>query len=142
MNVLGIDPGQSGCIACVGDHVWVRPASGTLQEVWEIIYNAKVLDDPALALIENVHPMQGWGISTAGKFMRNYGNLEAFLTAASIPFEYVTPSVWQGALGCRSKGDKKVTRAKAQQLYPHLKPTHTTADGLLIATFGLRKTVG
>lgn len=141
MNVLGIDPGQSGSIACVGDHVWVSPTAGTLHEVWEIFLKA-FHQGVDMAWIESVHPMKGWGVSTAGKFMRNFGNLEAFLTAASIPFEYVTPSVWQGALGCRSKGDKRVTRAKAQQLYPHLKVTHVTADGLLLATYGLRKAVG
>jgi hypothetical protein len=37
-----------------------------------------------------------------------------------------------------SKGDKNVTKAKAQQLFTQLKITHATADALLIAEFARR----
>jgi hypothetical protein len=70
--------------------------------------------------------------------MRQVGNLEAFLTAAGIPFERVTPTTWQKALGCLSKGDKNVTKRRAQELYPTIKVTHALADALLLATYGYR----
>jgi len=39
-------------------------------------------------------------------------------------------------LGCLSKGDKNVTKAKAQEQFPNIKVTHATADALLIALYG------
>jgi hypothetical protein len=38
-----------------------------------------------------------------------------------------------------SKGDKNVTKRKAQELFPSLKITHATADALLIAEYLRRK---
>jgi hypothetical protein len=37
-----------------------------------------------------------------------------------------------------SKGDKNVTKRRAQQLFPQLKVTHAIADALLIAEYGRR----
>jgi hypothetical protein len=61
------------------------------------------------------------------------------LTAAGIPFERVRPQAWQKAMGCMSKGDKNITKRKAQELFPQIKVTHATADALLIATYGTRQ---
>jgi hypothetical protein len=61
------------------------------------------------------------------------------LTAAGIPFERVRPQKWQQAMGCMTKGDKNVSKRRAQELYPQLKITHATADALLIATYGTRQ---
>jgi len=138
MIVLGIDPGASGGLALVGDMLWAVPMPATLMDVWQEMKTFQ--KDVSKAVIEKVGPMRGWGGSSSFSFGRNYGNLEAFLTASGIPFEYVAPTVWQKALGCMTKGDKNVTKAKAQQLYPSVKWTHATADAALIATFGLRST--
>lgn len=137
MNVLGVDPGQSGALAVVGDgRLWVEKMPETLQDLWVSIQGwAKDVD---VAYLENVHTMPGQGVASSGKFMRQVGNLEAFLTAAGIPFERVTPTTWQKALGCLSKGDKNVTKRRAQELYPTIKVTHALADALLLATYGYR----
>ena len=45
---------------------------------------------------------------------------------------------WQKYLGCLTKGDKNVSKAKAQELFPDLKITHAIADSLLIAEYGRR----
>ena len=37
-----------------------------------------------------------------------------------------------------SKGDKNVTKSRAQELFPELKITHAIADALLIAEYGRR----
>jgi hypothetical protein len=78
------------------------------------------------------------GVVSAFTFGNGYGHLEMALTAAGIPFERVRPQAWQKAMGCMSKGDKNVTKAKAQELFPHLKITHATADACLIAEYGRR----
>ena len=90
------------------------------------------------AYLEKVHAMPKQGVSSTFKFGLNYGFLIGCLTALRIPFEFVTPNTWQKALSCQSKGDKNVTKAKAQQLFPHLKIIHTIADALLIAEYGRR----
>jgi crossover junction endodeoxyribonuclease RuvC len=78
------------------------------------------------------------GVTSAFTFGKGYGALLMALTAAGIPFETVTPQRWQKALGCLSKGDKNVTKRKAQQLWPHITWTHNTADAALIAEYGRR----
>lgn len=90
------------------------------------------------AYIEKVaaHPKHG---TIAGfKLGRSYGFLRGCLVALKIPFEEVHPGVWQRSLGCLSGGDKKVTRQRAQNLFPHNKVTHKVADALLIMEFGRR----
>jgi hypothetical protein len=37
---------------------------------------------------------------------------------------------------CLTKGDKNVSKAAAQRLWPKLKITHANADALLIAEYG------
>lgn len=61
------------------------------------------------------------------------------LTAAGIPFDEVSPAVWQKYLGCLTGGDKNVTKAKAQQLFPHITVTHAIADAILIGEYLRRK---
>lgn len=137
LSVMGLDPGMKGGLAIVGDRLHAVAMPPTLADVWaEIVFWSK---DVTKAYIESVHSMPGQGVSSSFKFGRGYGNLEAFLTAAGIPFEYVSPGVWQRSLGCLSKGAKNVTKARAQQLFPKLKITHATADALLIAEYGWRK---
>jgi hypothetical protein len=75
------------------------------------------------------------GSKSAFTFGRGVGNIEAFLTAADIPFERVTPLHWQTAMNCRTKGDKNVTKAAAAALFPTMAITHAIADALLIAEF-------
>jgi hypothetical protein len=64
------------------------------------------------------------------------------LVAAGLPFELVSPAMWQRAMGCLSGGDKNVTKRKAQELFPDLYITHATADALLIAEYGRRLRTG
>jgi len=83
--------------------------------------------------------MPGQGVASSFKFGQGYGSLEMALTAAGIPFERVTPQKWQKALGCLTKGQKNVSKRKAQELFPTMKVTHATADALLIAEWGRRQ---
>ena len=71
------------------------------------------------------------------------------LTAAGIPFEEVTPVVWQRGLGIpvRKKDESRSQfkgrlKAKAQQLFPQVKVTLKTADALLISEYCRRKREG
>jgi len=149
MTTIGIDPGKNGGIAWIQDgKPCVEKMPDTLQDLWElfreITYEISVIDDAIIpqhfhAYLEQVSSSPQMGVVSAFTFGRGYGNLEMALTAAGIPFERVRPQVWQKAMGCMSKGDKNVTKARAQELFPSLKITHSTADALLIASYGTKQ---
>jgi Holliday junction resolvasome RuvABC endonuclease subunit len=142
MIIIGIDPGQSsGGIAVVDGQGFANAeAIGKMTErdIWEFIQQ----HGADKAYIEQVGAFPGQGRSSIFKFGQNYGLLRGLLIAAGIPFETVTAGVWQKNMRCLSKGDKNVTKARAQELYPELRITHSTADALLIATYGRRKEQG
>ncbi len=129
---LGVDPGGSGGLALVREgfaQAWKIP--DTEADAADLLRTHA----PAIqiAYIENVHSMPKQGVSSSFKFGRSYGFLRGLLIALQIPFEQIEPRIWQQRMGCRTHGDKNVSKAKAQQLWPHLRITHAIADALLIA---------
>ena len=138
---MGIDPGKNGAIAWITDgKPCVEKMPETLQDLWElmlsIFYQESSQRSGAKAYIESVHSSPQMGVTSAFTFGQGFGRLEMALTAAEIPFERVTPQKWQKAMGCMTKGNKNVSKARAQELFPQMKVTHATADALLIASYG------
>jgi len=159
---MGIDPGVSGAVTVIGkrtlitgatnfegtDHIYesepfvvAYPLKGeTLLDQWDFIDSWA----DCRATLEVVHSMPKQGVASTFKFGKSYGNLEAFLVASRIPFERVTPSVWQKEFGLISrKGETKTAKKNrhkslAQELFPSVKVTHAVADALLIAEYGRR----
>ena len=145
MNYLmGIDPGQScwvSVISATGKINYVEKFKDlTLTDLWALFGCIEMIHSPEtlFCYIENVHAMPKQGVVSVFKFGQNYGSLLTFLTCFKIPYEKVSPVKWQRALGCLSGGDKNVTKAKAQELFPGLQITHAIADALLIAEYGRR----
>lgn len=135
MISMGIDPGMSGAIVVLDDDaVEVCRGDDTERDIWEFISRWD-WDGPVFAIIERVSAMPKQGVSSTFKFGKNYGFLRGCLIGNGIPFEEVCPAKWQQVMGCRSKGDKNVTKARAQQLFPGIKVTHQIADALLIAEY-------
>jgi crossover junction endodeoxyribonuclease RuvC len=129
---LGLDPGKSGGLALVsGDFAQAWKLDQTEADVADILRTHK--DAIRFGFIEAVHSMPGQGVSSTFKFGASYGFLRGLLVALKIPFTEVRPQAWQKTIGALTKGDKNVTKAKAQQLWPELKITHAIADALLIA---------
>lgn len=131
---IGIDPGKAGGIA------WIENGSpqaikmpDTERDIWDII--ATLENSNTFALLECVRSSPQMGVKSAFTFGKNYGLVRMALVAAGIPFEEVTPPVWQREMKCLSKGDKNVTKRRAQELFPVLKITHGIADALLIAEY-------
>jgi crossover junction endodeoxyribonuclease RuvC len=136
---LGIDPGSSGGLAWLGHGQAIAcKMPDTERDMWELIRGRERYQGKVFAVIEAVHSMPKQGVASSFKFGRSYGFLRGCLVASGIPFEEVTPQKWQKALGCLTKGDKNVSKRKAQQLFPSLKITHATADALLIAEYARR----
>ena len=145
MTIIGIDPGKSGGIAWIADgKPCVEKMPETLADLWELIADIDranaIRGNPlrAKAYLEMVHSSPQMGVKSAFTFGNGFGHLEMALTAAGIPFERVRPQKWQQAMGCMTKGDKNVSKRRAQELFPSLKITHAIADCLLIAEFGRR----
>jgi hypothetical protein len=140
MNFYGIDPGVGGGMAFVtadGEGVSklkLKDATERDIALWLSRFNI----DQTCAVIEKVASSPQMGVVSAFTFGRSYGFLRGVLSALAIPYVEVRPQAWQKAMGCLTKGDKNVSKAKAQQLYPGEKVTHATADALLLATYARR----
>ena len=142
MTIIGIDPGKGGGIAWISDgKPCVEKMPETLQDVWELVVDIGGGIESfshVVAYIESVHSSPQMGVKSAFTFGNGFGHLEMALTAAGIPFERVSPQRWQKAMGCMTRGDKNVSKRRAQELFPAMKVTHATADALLIAEYGRR----
>lgn len=145
MLFIGIDPGKSGGIAVLhstGGIIDVRKMPDTEQDILDLLRITHGV--PARAVLEQVHPGvfgaakfgQRMGVVSAWTFGKGYGALRMALVSLQIPFTEVVPAKWQQAMGCRTKGDKNISKRRAQELFPaHPKITHAIADCLLIAEY-------
>lgn len=146
MIYIGIDPGVSGGIAMLDDagaviHTEKMPA--TERDLLDTLHTLPLVAG-ARAMLERVNAGvfgQGkagkMGVVSAFTFGKGIGRIQMALCAAQIPYDEVMPAIWQQTMGCRSKGDKNITKRRAQQLFPDpkLKITHAIADALLLAEF-------
>ena len=141
---LGVDPGTSGAMALVdgdGKLVDVIKLKETQHDVWDWLdpHHRKLYETQIdFAVLEKVHSMPKQGVASSFKFGASYGFCQGVLVAARIRFELVTPQKWQHAMGCRTGGDKNITKSRAQALFPNKKITHAIADALLLADFARR----
>lgn len=143
--MIGIDPGQSGGMVRIAD------SDGSIQEtaafskmtdhdIAEVLaaWKDNGLIGSGQARIESVHSMPKQGVASSFKFGRNFGFLLGLLTGLKIPYTLVTPQKWQKEMQCLTHGDKNVSKAAAQRLWPDRKWTHAIADAALIAEYGRR----
>ncbi len=138
MIYIGIDPGYKGGIALIDDdnHAYAYKMPSTEMDIYQLIRDISLrYNDEYFALLEKVHSMPQQGVKSTFTFGMHYGFLRACLMACSIPFDDISPAKWQRKLNCLSRGDKNITKAKAQQLFPELKITHYVSDALLIAYY-------
>lgn len=146
MRYIGIDPGVSGAIACLDvmesglvDFSWIGldETDGDVKRFLEEEYDCSfcILEKPAGA------PPGQRQYKSIATLNDSIGFCRGILTGL-VPYETVSPAKWQKAMGCLSKGDKKITKAKAQQLFPSYKITHRNADALLLAEYCRRLRTG
>lgn len=142
MIYIGIDPGASGGIGVatpLGD-VAAHKMPDTPHELADLIrsYTLRNSLTKPFAVLERVASFPGQGVSSTFKFGANFGMIQGVLAAVGIPYELVSPGVWQKAMGCLTKGDKNVTKAAAQRMFPGIRVTHAVADALLLAEYARR----
>lgn len=135
MRYFGIDPGKSGGIAVLdaaGAIVDVAKMPDTFATIYGFI-NSHARIDECRGALEYVRSRPGMASFATFTFGRNYGALEMALAVARVPYYDVHPLKWQNYLGCRTGGDKNISKARAAELWPGMKITHAIADALLIA---------
>ena len=143
MLIIGIDPGGSGGVAWMSENQRV-PVARKMPEtpldfvalMQEIVGDTPVVD--VKVWLEKVGPMPKQGVCSVWTFAETFWGPLYALAALQIGVELVTPQCWQKAMQCRTKGDKNVSKAKAQQLWPTEKWTHAKADAALICEYGRR----
>lgn len=140
-NFLGVDVGTSGAMAVIdpdGVVVSIQRMTETPHDVWSWLSAQRI----QFGVIEQVHAMPKQGVSSTFKFGTSFGLCQGLLVAAGVRFEFATPQAWQKALSCKSGGDKNITKARAQALFPNTKIVHANADALLLAEFARRTALG
>lgn len=141
--ILGIDPGWSGGAALLDNegHPVAVTSFARLTEAEIIEAVTADISNADVCYIEKVGPMPKQGVVSVFKFGWILGLLRG-LTIGRVRTIEVRPQVWQKALGCLTHGDKNISKAKAQMLFPGVKVTHSNADALLIAYYGYEKQRG
>lgn len=142
---IGIDPGKHGSIAVMSmvDHkitdVFKMPQTPADMIELLSVFNP----DDCVAYLEQVNEQPGQkGMFEYG---RNYGMIETALSALKISHYKVTPLKWQKPFQLKKptttdkskayRERKAILKAKAQEIFPHLKITLDTSDGLLLAEY-------
>lgn len=143
---VGIDPGQAGGIASiVAGEVRAVKMPETERDLIDYLLGVTTLSDgPCVAMLEKGQPLPHLkrGVISAFVSGKNYGTCRTSLVAAGIPFDEVVSAKWQNAMSCRTKGDKNVTKRRAQDIFPSVKVTHAVADALLLAEYCRRVKLG
>lgn len=141
---IGVDPGVKGGLAVLsydGEPVLVDPFRpewtqaelvGHLRSAADLLFQR----GGRVAFVEKVGVMPHDGRKGANTFGRVDGLIRGALLALNVIVRDVPPMIWQTRLQCLSGGNKNVTKAKAQELFPRVKVTHNIADALLIARYG------
>lgn len=151
---LGIDPGLSGGLAAIDDKgrpIMVTAMPDTEADLfrWLTYVSAESLQEDGrlniVAALERVNATRVMSQTAAFTFGKGVGVLRMALIAAEIPFDEVSPNVWQKAVGILEhtgardvavKKNKSIGKRRAQELFPGLNNiTLKTADALLIAEY-------
>lgn len=147
MLYIGVDNGSSGAIAALiadGQVFRVDKMPPTDAEVYALLMAVShgIVGGKAVAALEHAQAFPRMGGCSAFTYGKGYGATQMALHVAGIPFDIITPAKWQAKMQCLSKGDKNVTKRRAEQLFPSVKITHAIADALLIAEYCRRIKLG
>jgi crossover junction endodeoxyribonuclease RuvC len=145
MIYIGIDPGQKGAMAFIGDAgITVIPF-----DEGRYLGHLKVLAHPpcaAKAVVEHVNAMPGQGVTSMFNFGKGFGWLLGVLDAYGIPYELVRPQKWKKEYSVT--GDKNSSIAVCKRLFPEVSLLPTTrckkdsdgmAEALLMAEYARRR---
>ncbi len=153
--IVGIDVGVHGALALVAQENDAAPTivdvidipvvgSGAKERVNVLLIQEWLLrHKPLTAFLERTQAFPLQGRSSAFKFGRATGALEAVITLCAIPLEIIEPSIWKRYFHLPGK-DKEAARLRSITLFPAAhqlfarKRDHQRSEAVLIALYGLR----
>ena len=161
MQVIGIDPGLNGFVACVenADTVLWTAATPTIstgkKRQYDICKMVGLIEDdlvysfPDMVIIEKQQAMPKQGVSSTFRTGVGFGLWEGIIAALGLPYRVVHPRTWQriahrDILGNDPKGRSIIA---ARRLFPNvdlrrtekcIKPDHNKADAILLAWYGFQ----
>jgi hypothetical protein len=159
---FGIDPGKKGGISALTEHAEVQlcipmPVIGGKNKVefdlGRIFSSIIRQGGNTRVYIERLAPMPPSLGGGAANYQRGFsmGMLQSFCTALKLPFELISPSVWQKSYWKGKTDTKQMSVLLAGRLFPTVellptersrKPHDGMADSLLIAEYGRRHANG
>lgn len=147
---IGIDPGQTGGLACIqsdGTLKWAMMMPSISNEVdanvLGHVLESEMALQPVKVMIEQVHSMPGQGVSSTFKFGKNFGIAIGVIGALHLSLHRVTPQKWKQQFQLTGK-DKDASRHKASEYWPDMadswrfKKLNGVSDAALIAEFARR----
>ncbi len=145
---LGIDPGQSGGWAMLGeDGTPEIEGYGLFAEEPFIRSNYDpYFKNIVLACLEKVHAMPGQGVSSMFKFGTNFGWWQGVMDALEIPYELITPQRWMKTV--LDSGDRKPEHRMefARRRWPDVslkrKKDSGVVDALCLAEYARLRSTG
>jgi membrane-associated phospholipid phosphatase len=150
VRYIGVDPGVSGGLAAINENGKLFGALRMPEDDDGFLEAIEILSDggkPAVAALELVSAglyrgkVGRMGVTSAFTFGGAWRGIRVALRAWKVEVIDVRPVQWQTALNCRTGGDKKVSKAFAEALFPDMHVTLATADALLLAEW-CRRTRG
>lgn len=94
-----------------------------------------------LVVLEDQWAFKGQGVTACFSLGRGLGVIEAFLTAAGLPYQKVAPITWKTYFGLRGT-DKGRAREVAARLFPAMdfgkRKDEGRAEAMLLATYAAR----
>lgn len=154
MNILGIDPGQTGGWACLNQTGEILSYSSAPYDsgAWDLVQMNGVIGvvhSDTKMVIEEVGGIPGQSASAAFNFGYGVGLWRGIAAAYNMPVETVRPQEWQHQYvtakeikGLTKPQKKKRYVLEAQQRWPGVKFTSGTADAALIAEWYRLKGAG
>lgn len=140
--ILGVDPGKSGAFCEIWPDGKIDTFPMFADDDMRDYFKALTHFNSPVCYMELVggfigKPQPG---SSMFKFGRGYGFIQGLLSANHIKTVLVRPQTWQagipGVRGKKGPERKRALKEHAARLFPNVKVTLSTADALLIASYG------
>ena len=153
MIIIGIDPGLSGAIAVLENHIVKKifdmPVMSegkknkrqlnSAQLVELIKQNIKNKEETAI-VVEQVNAMPGQGVTSMFNFGQTFGAIKGICAALGLPIFFVRPAKWKKHFELINSS-KDASRTKVIEMYPSIsnqlskKKDVNKSDAILIAKF-------
>lgn len=152
--VIGVDPGLTGGIAVLSEHVkpvlWVMPVTGKAVDFNKLAYYLEATV-PGHLFLERSQAFPKMGVCSAFNYGSSFWGVQAICATLSLPVTLVAPNKWHRALVPGRDGDPKDRALRvARQLFPDValvqpgcrKEHAGLVDAILLAEFGRRVLAG